>query len=248
MFNNTTNLESLAARNTVCESAAAPVSGANSALTALAVSTTVDAQGQYKIVKRLQRLIDCPASTSAAPSREILDLEVAGSLGCVASVTLNGMPLANGQCFVGLDGVLTVLDTEQQVIDRLQLPGAGSPTPANTWISLAAIARIGVVLGTPSSDLASYLRIAPQDAVVVKAITAGSPASKAGLEVGDVLLAINGEPATIARVAQLAGGCLAGDQIRLVARRGNCQRSLEFAIYKGGNLSTNGCGCGTVAY
>lgn len=102
----------------------APMAIVNTTLapvTCLAVNVQFDAKGEYRISKRLQRVFVTTDAT-AQEKREILDVEITGIKGSAPSVTLNGLPLSSDQILVGIDGVVTILDVERNIIDRIQLP------------------------------------------------------------------------------------------------------------------------------
>lgn len=99
----------------------AMVNTTHAPVTCLAINVQVDAKGEYRIAKRLQRVI-VTNDVTVQEKREILDLEITGVKNAVPSVTLNGLPLPSDQCLVGIDGIVTVLDVDRNIVDRIQLP------------------------------------------------------------------------------------------------------------------------------
>ena len=96
------------------------------AVTCIALNVSIDAKGEYKIAKRLQR-VTIANNGATAEKREIMDLEVHGLKGCAPAITLNGLPLSSDQCLVGIDGVVTILDVDRNVVDRVQVPPFALP-------------------------------------------------------------------------------------------------------------------------
>ena len=99
----------------------AMVNTTHAPVTCLAINVQFDAKGEYRISKRLQRVIVTNEVTSQE-KREILDVEITGVKGSAPSVTLNGLPLPSDQCLIGIDGIVTILDVERNIVDRIQLP------------------------------------------------------------------------------------------------------------------------------
>ena len=206
----------------------------------LSLSTSIDAKGAYKIVKRLQRTAhraDCPTSEF---KREIIDLEIVGIQGAAPAVTLNGLALSTDQCIFGIDGVLTVLDVEKQIVDRIALPvkGMNSVTPStvhgigNGALLSTNMLKLGFVVVSLPSDLATFLKLDPTVAVLVKTVVPGSPAQTAGIEAGDVIIAVNGGVASIKQIASIANTLCGGEVVRFNVWRSSTQRVIDVTARK----------------
>ncbi len=77
--------------------------------------------------------------------------------------------------------------------------------------------------------------------VIVGEVLKGSPADRAGMEPGDTLLAVNGERATIERVAATARRLHPGDTVRLEVRRAGRNQTLTLhAAERPGYLALDG--------
>jgi membrane-associated protease RseP (regulator of RpoE activity) len=66
----------------------------------------------------------------------------------------------------------------------------------------------------------------PAEQVVIGEVLKGSPADRAGMEPGDTLVRINGEPATLGRMSDAARRLHPGDTIRLQVRRAGKDQTL----------------------
>ena len=97
--------------------------------------------------------------------------------------------------------------------------GVGFAIPSNIVrramdgiIKTGRVARgyLGVAIDPLTPELAEQFGIPSQTGVVVRSITPGSPAQKAGLQPGDILVAINGQPIKGARdlVRQIASAAV----------------------------------------
>ena len=103
---------------------------------------------------------------------------------------------------------------------------------ATTAVPAAAQQDIYVVRAAPAWLGVSYetrwvldgRRCAPQ--IIVQAVVPGSPAERAGLQVGDAITAVNGEPASPGRLQAIADRLAAGDSVRLRLRREGDEREV----------------------
>lgn len=70
-------------------------------------------------------------------------------------------------------------------------------------------------------------------AVTVAEVAAGSPAAKAGLKSGDVVVAVNGNRLADAKersMCSASGECTAGSQVTYTVRRGSATREVKFKL------------------
>lgn len=105
-------------------------------------------------------------------------------------------------------------------------------TAATAAVPAAAQQDIYVVRAAPAWLGISYetqwvldgRRCAPQ--VIVQAVVHGSPAERAGLQAGDAITAVNGEPASPGRLQAIADRLAPGDSVRLRLRREGSEREV----------------------
>ncbi len=85
--------------------------------------------------------------------------------------------------------------------------------------------RLGIGIQPMTKELAETFKLKSTDGVVVVNVERGSPAEKAGLQVGDVILAYNGKRIEEANLLpRLVGGTKPGEQAKLeVVRKGERQ-------------------------
>lgn len=76
--------------------------------------------------------------------------------------------------------------------------------------------------------------LSPGPPPVVGRILPGSPVARAGLRTGDVILGIDGEPATAESIVEASRGAAPGDTIRMRVRRDGAERDL--VVVAGGPL------------
>ena len=90
---------------------------------------------------------------------------------------------------------------------------------------------LGIMIQPVTPDLAKAFRLPSSDGALIGDVTADSPGAKAGLQKGDVVVAVNGQPVTDAqdlrlRVSQLAPGTT----VRLDAIRDGQKRQLTATL------------------
>jgi serine protease Do len=100
---------------------------------------------------------------------------------------------------------------------------------------LAIVTRSGSYLGVGAIDIdeerAKALNLKEVRGVEIKSVDADSPASKAGLKEGDVVLEFNGQPVQgIEQFSRLVRETPAGRQIRLAVWRGGATQNLTATI------------------
>ncbi len=111
-------------------------------------------------------------------------------------------PGNSGGALLTLDGKLAGINTAIYSNSGGSV-GIGFATPANIVARIVEAAEKGTRLTRPwfgigvqrvTSDLAQSLGMARPQGVIIRAVAADSPAARAGLKVGDVLLTINDQP------------------------------------------------------
>ena len=118
--------------------------------------------------------------------------------------------------------------------------GIGFAVPSNMARTvLAQIARFGEVrrgrLGIDmvdlTPDIAKKLGVSASEGVIIAAVHSGSPAEKAGLREGDVVVALGGRPVhTAAELRARLGLTPVGEEIELRVMRGKDERSIRATI------------------
>jgi Do/DeqQ family serine protease len=91
--------------------------------------------------------------------------------------------------------------------------------------------RLGITMQDLTPDLARALGVVAREGVVITQVQAGSPAARAGLREGDVVVALDGHPMrnAVEMRAQLAV-TPAGQTIELRVLRGSAQRTMRVRI------------------
>ncbi len=111
-------------------------------------------------------------------------------------------PGNSGGALLTLDGKLVGINTAIYSNSGGSV-GIGFATPSNIVARIVEAAEKGTRLTRPwfgigvqrvTPDLAQSLGMARPQGVIIRAVAADSPAARAGLKVGDVLLTINGQP------------------------------------------------------
>lgn len=73
-----------------------------------------------------------------------------------------------------------------------------------------------------------------EEGILVAQVVAGSPADKAGVQRGDILLEVDGEPVNdLAGLQAVLGVHQSGDEVDLLVQRGDAQRTLTAVLTKG---------------
>jgi serine protease Do len=115
--------------------------------------------------------------------------------------------------------------TMQRSINTILMALAGTASLASadtkTFTMSSGRGRLGIVALPISPELRQHLGAPSDRGVLVDAVQPGSPAAKAGIEVGDVLLDVDSDPATSASgILGAISDRKTGDSVPLVVSRG----------------------------
>ncbi|MCX6829764.1 MAG: PDZ domain-containing protein [candidate division Zixibacteria bacterium] len=117
--------------------------------------------------------------------------------------------------FLGLIALLAVLP--------LWSAGVADKNPANAWL--------GLYTQTVDKDLKEAFRLDVDHGVIVNQVIPDSPADKAGLQQGDIILSIDGAKLTGSdQLAELVSGHKPGDQIKVEILRKGVQKEMTATI------------------
>ena len=105
---------------------------------------------------------------------------------------------------------------------------------------------LGVSLLDPTPHVRGLLKNAPTEGVAVNELHAGSPASKAGLRVGDFILTYNGEPVDSARdLLQLIHNSKIGKEVTLGVWSRGVRKDMKLTVAEAGSPAANDSPLGT---
>jgi S1-C subfamily serine protease len=177
------------------------------------------------IVSGLQRQVDAP---SGFPISDVIQTDAAINPGN------SGGPLLNAQGRVmGINSQIATGGGQGSV-------GIGFAVPINTVKQLLPKlergqtvhhAYLGVRMGDLTSDQAKRLKVPVSDGAVVGAVDNGSPADKAGLKTGDVIVAIDGKKMGSATdVVNTISGKSAGDTVQVEYYRGSSKHTASVKL------------------
>jgi C-terminal processing protease CtpA/Prc len=90
---------------------------------------------------------------------------------------------------------------------------------------------LGVEVHNLSADLAGYFDVGPGEGVLVLDVAPGSPADKAGIEAGDVIVGMGGKPVTDAdELVKYITGTAPGEQVDFRIKRHRRTETVEVAL------------------
>jgi serine protease Do len=148
-------------------------------------------------------------------------------------------PGNSGGALINMEGKLVGINTA--ILSRSGgYQGIGFAIPANMARPIMESLRkhgkvirgwLGVAIQELKPEMARALKVDATRGVLISDVTAGSPADKAGLERGDVVLAINGERvSSSARLRNLVAAAGAGVTVKLELLRGEEQLELQVRL------------------
>ena len=109
-----------------------------------------------------------------------------------------------------------------------QRPAATTAPPAAVWFNQASGSRLGISIDDVSADDVKSKKLASQAGALVQDVDADTPASKAGLKAGDVVLEFDGERIRSARqLTRLIQETPAGRQVAVVVSRDGQRMNLS---------------------
>jgi len=142
----------------------------------------------------------------------------------------SGGPLLNlaGQVI----GINTAVNAQAQGIG-FAIPSSTVKSVLDTLIQKGKISRpyMGVYIQTLTADLASQLNLNSKQGAIIAGIVPGSPADKAGLKQGDVVLEINKQKVTdAANITDLIQKSKVGSKITLLIESNGSQRYVTVSL------------------
>ncbi|WP_342244773.1 DegQ family serine endoprotease [Pseudomonas sp. OTU5201] len=133
-------------------------------------------------------------------------------------VGINSQIFTRSGGFMGLSFAIPI-DVAMSVADQLKSEGKVN----RGWL--------GVVIQEVNKDLAESFGLDKPAGALVAQVQEGGPAAKGGLQVGDVILSMNGQPIVVsADLPHLVGNLKPGSKIRLEVVRGGSRKTLDMAI------------------
>jgi len=177
------------------------------------------------IVSALQRQVDAP---SGFPISDVIQTDAAINPGN------SGGPLLNAQGrVIGINSQIATGGGQGSV-------GIGFAVPINTVKQLlpkleqgqtVKHAYLGVRMGDLTSDQATRLKVPVSEGAVIGLIDNGSPADKAGLKVGDVIVAVDGKKmASATDVVNTISDKSAGDTVQVEYYRGSSKHTVSLKL------------------
>ncbi|MDH4583140.1 DegQ family serine endoprotease [Pseudomonas sp. BN415] len=133
-------------------------------------------------------------------------------------VGINSQIFTRSGGFMGLSFAIPI-DVAMSVAEQLKSEGKVN----RGWL--------GVVIQEVNKDLAESFGLDKPAGALVAQVQEGGPAAKGGLQVGDVILSMNGQPIVVsADLPHLVGNLKPGSKIRLEVVRGGSRKTLDMAI------------------
>jgi serine protease Do len=133
----------------------------------------------------------------------------------------------------------TVLAAAAMMLGASSVRAGDEAKPAKPKVRafrLGAGAHLGVSLEDVGKEDLGTLKLSEEKGAVVKEVYPDTPAAKAGLEPGDVILKFQGEPVwSAAQLARFIRETPAGRTVNLEVSRGGSQRTLQATLDKAGH-------------
>jgi S1-C subfamily serine protease len=121
----------------------------------------------------------------------------------------------------------------ERILERPRAAGPPeTPQPARPWrYEFFTRKYIGVTLQAVTGDLAAYFGVKEGRGLLVVEVTAGSPAEKAGLKAGDVILRADGKSLESAdELSEMLQGKKKGDKVKLEILRDKKPQTFEVEV------------------
>jgi serine protease Do len=130
-------------------------------------------------------------------------------------------------------GFAIAINTIKPLLTQLLQGGTAGPTggisPPKS--SSSQKAYLGVVVQSVTPSLGRSQHLTPTSGAVIQALDPQGPASKAGLQVNDVIVAVNGTPVTsINTLVSALDRFKPGDRVAVAIYRGSAQKTIEVTL------------------
>jgi len=129
-------------------------------------------------------------------------------------------------------GINTAVNSSAQGIG-FAIPASTVTTVLETLIENGKVSRpwMGVYIQTLNTELANQLELQSSEGALLSGIVAGSPAAKAGLQQGDVILSINKQKITDASdITDFIEKSKVGDKVTLLVERNGSKQNITVTL------------------
>jgi len=217
------------------------LSGRNAWLGVHLAEVTKDKMAELKLKEEYGALVtevepDSPAAKAGLQKNDVIleyqgeRVESAAKLGRLVRETPEGRTV---RLVVSRDGrpqTLTATLERRQILRReIRIPEIRIP---DIHVEVfGARPRLGVSAEELTPQLAEYFGVKQGKGVLVKEVTAGSPAEKAGVKAGDVIVRADGEAvATVSDLRQALRGKKGGEKVTLTLIRQKAETSVQVQL------------------
>ena len=170
-----------------------------------------------------------PPPPPGSPQTEIRErrVEVRVEDGGAPQVMIDGRPVPQQMVIRRGDGTFEVGGDGGAIIEVIEVPAMAM----GDKVAAPQDSRpmIGVVLAPVDSLLARHLRLDPAKVTLVAEVMDGSPAMEAGIEAGDILVEIAGEPATIEHIGEVVAGHGDGGELKVALIHEGKKRAVKLS-------------------
>lgn len=121
--------------------------------------------------------------------------------------------------------------TEAPALATPRLPAVGTPNPNASSAGGNGRGYLGIGVESVNATTNQQFQIHGNSGAVVVSVQDGGAASRAGVHVGDVITAVDGQTvATVQDLTNVLSGDHAGQQVRLTVMRGQTQKTVEVRL------------------